>query len=356
MDIFQSTPNYTTTRTEAFADPNIAAGTQAITGQLFGVDGGQGILSTPRDVPLYQEFVAGLSPLEQQAQSLAQTGVGAYQPFLQQAGAAATGSMGMYDPSSAGAFRDEFTEQVINRALQDISEQGELQRRQLSSQAVRSGAFGGSREGVERALTRQGEMRAAGDISARLRSEGERFAQSQARGAFEDAARRQQQGAGILSNLAAGAQRMGQADVSQLAALGGLSREQAQRLLDAELKGIKEVIDQPYQDVQFATGILSALPEGQTTKLVTAPQDQASKVSQIAGLLTALYGGAKAAGVENPVSDSFDYFRDLYNEYFGDNAPDAEQLNQTYSDTSVPTTTFDEDLSGKPVSSGGYAV
>lgn len=56
-----------------------------------------------------------------------------------------------YDPYQAQAFMNPYQEQVTQRALQEMRRQGAMANQQLASQAVRAGAFGGTREGVQRA-------------------------------------------------------------------------------------------------------------------------------------------------------------------------------------------------------------
>jgi len=56
-----------------------------------------------------------------------------------------------YDPNQAQAFMNPYQERVTQNALQEMRRQGAMANQQLASQAVRAGAFGGTREGVQRA-------------------------------------------------------------------------------------------------------------------------------------------------------------------------------------------------------------
>ena len=64
---------------------------------------------------------------------------------------AAMGGAGAYDPRSVSAFMNPYQEEVTRQALREMSRNAEIQQQSLSAQAVKSGAFGGSREGVQRA-------------------------------------------------------------------------------------------------------------------------------------------------------------------------------------------------------------
>jgi hypothetical protein len=97
---------------------------------------------------------------------------------------------------------------------------------QLSAQAVQSGAFGGGREGVQRAEQERARLAAVG--------EAQRSGFNTALGAAQ-----QQQQVGLqagqqLGQLGVQQQAMSQADINQLMASGGLQRQLTQQALDAE--------------------------------------------------------------------------------------------------------------------------
>lgn len=323
METFLNAPEgYQTTRTETLTDPRMAEAQNLILNQLFGTDGGQGILSTPKAVPTYEDFVAGLDPAAKSALDLIQqqvtgpdaAGIGGYQDFLQQASTAAGSGRGMYDPSSAKAFRDEFTDQVIDRARMDIEEQADRQRRDLAARAVSQGAFGGARQAIESGQINLAEQRAVGDVSARLGSEAERFAQQQAQQAFESAAGRDLSAAGQMAGLAGAAQQLGMGDITSLLQAGQVGQGQTQAELSAQLRGLTETINQPYEQVGYATGILSGLPSFGGTQLTTAPVNEPNQLSQILGLGIAGLSAADKAGY-----DPFGYLRDLLPDFLFEN-------------------------------------
>lgn len=153
------------------------------------------LATKPVELAAYQ--TAGLSETQRQAIDLAKTGVGSYQPFLnaagqnitagadltaagaqgiaglnvapqyqqaagmmgtgaQQAGQAGQvigGSMYGYDPSRAAAFMNPYQEAVTQNALREMRRQGDIAGQGQAAQAIRAGAFGGTREGVQRAET-----------------------------------------------------------------------------------------------------------------------------------------------------------------------------------------------------------
>ena len=118
------------------------------------------LTGTGSQMPYADQQLAGLSDAQQQAITSAMQGVGAYQPYLQQGaeamgqgigalGTAQQGAAGaVYDPNSYKDFMDPYTEDVIAATQADIARQGAMQQNQIGAGAARSGAFGGSRQGI----------------------------------------------------------------------------------------------------------------------------------------------------------------------------------------------------------------
>lgn len=134
-----------------------------------------------------QAQLAAYQPGFQQAQGTLQSGIGALQGAAQR-----------YDPSSVQAYMNPYQQQVIDEAMRQIDRQGAIQQTNLQSQATRAGAFGGAREGVQRAeLGRNlAETKNAAIIGALQQGYG--TAQQQAQQAFEQQQQRQlAQGQGL---------------------------------------------------------------------------------------------------------------------------------------------------------------
>ena len=87
------------------------------------------------------QFVAGLDPLQQQAASLTQQGVGSFRPFIQSA-QASTG------PQAYEAFMSPYQRDVISTTLQDFDRQAQKGLGSIAQNAITAGAFGGARQGV----------------------------------------------------------------------------------------------------------------------------------------------------------------------------------------------------------------
>ena len=116
------------------------------------------------------QFVAGQDPLQAQAQQIAQQGIGAYKPFLQSAAALA-------GPQAYQQFMSPYQQDVIDTTLKEFDVQAAKGLPSLAAQAVKAGAFGGGREGVQRAEYQQASDRNRAALQAQLLQQG--FGQAQ---------------------------------------------------------------------------------------------------------------------------------------------------------------------------------
>jgi hypothetical protein len=118
-----------------------------------------------------QQFVAGQDPLQAQAQqTLATQGIGAYKPFLQSASALA-------GPTAFRQFMSPYQQDVIDTTLKEFDTQAAKGLPALAAQAINAGAFGGGREGVQRAEYQQASDRNRAALQAQLLQQG--FGQAQ---------------------------------------------------------------------------------------------------------------------------------------------------------------------------------
>ena len=225
------------------------------------------------------QFVAPQSALQTQAQQLGQ-GLGAYQPYLQ-AAQAATG------PQAYQQFMSPYQQDVIDTSLRQFDIQAQKGLPALAAQAIGQGAYGGGREGVQRAeyQTQSDLNRAA--LQAQLQQQG--FGQAQQL-AQQNILNQLQLGQSQLGLGQAGQGFLG-SQISGLTALG--TQQQAQR--QAELEAQKQLefqrIYQPLQTAQQygqgVMGLISGYP--QQTQLQSTPSPSP--------LQTLLGTGATLAGI-----------------------------------------------------------
>ena len=260
----------------------------------------------PPVLPVYQ--VAGMSGAQEDAINRGLAGIGAYQPYMSQALQGMTGAQQLargasanFDPSQLAQFINPYQQLVIDRALENINRQGQLSQQNLQAQAVRAGAFGGSREGVQRAELARGLAETKNTAITNLLNQG----YQQAMQAYDTQRARQLQGAQLGGQLAQGIgalgaqnQMLGQQDVTFGYGLGQQQQAQQQRELDALRASQLQAAYQPYQQLGFLSDIYKGAPSTQmavTTQSAPAP----SPFQQVAGLATgalATFGAINTAG------------------------------------------------------------
>ena len=262
-----------------------------------------------RPVPAFQ--TAGLTTEQLRAVQMGQQGLGTYAPFLQAAEAttgmglgALQASQGLFAPTSAGVERymDPYQEQVTQRALADIDRQGQLAQQAASAQAVSAGAFGGAREGIQRAELARNLQDIKSQRIVEDRSRNFQQAQQTASQAFENQQARIMQAAplyqglgGQYANLGASLQGLQGADIGSQLQLGTLRQTQAQNVIDAARQTRLLQQQEPFERLQFASGILTGTPASQMT---VTQQPSTSPLMQTAGL--GILGLAAMKGINLP--------------------------------------------------------
>ena len=181
------------------------------------------------------KFVAGLSPVEQEAIA-ARGGLGAYESQLQAAGQTLGGVSQYMGPQAYKQFESPYQQEVL-QTTQDLLER---QRQQglaaLQGQAVGAGAFGGAREGVARGEYEAGRDVQAAQLLAQLRQQGFEQAQQQAAQAFgQQQALSQEQ-----ARQAQLGQQLAQQEITGLGQLGGMQRQISQAQLAAQQEAARE--------------------------------------------------------------------------------------------------------------------
>lgn len=307
--------------------------------------------------------IAGLMPEQITARELAAEGIGAYQPYMDEAGlayrAAAQGygalpsygtealnavrqganvgaglsvqGAAAYDPQSYKNFYNPYQKAVTDEATKEMQRQADIARAQQSAQSVKTGSFGGSRQGVQaselaRNLADIQSKRIFEDYSANFSQ-----AQATAMNAFQNQQGRLQQagqtalGAGTAIGQAAisggqlqqgaaagigalGQQTaalgqqisgLGQGDASFLYNLGEKTRGYEQSVIDAARQSTIQQEYEPFQRISFLSDIYKGAPSSQQTLSQTSAPS-ASLASQAGGLGIAalsaynLFGGGKS--------------------------------------------------------------
>ena len=288
---------------------------------LYGGDGYAGLLpqayelaQQPLQLPDY--MVAGRTPTQVAAETMAREARGSYEPSLA-AGEALTGSGVMateeagrlsrqelgaaqaereaareamvaglgslqgtgeeYDPTAVSGYMNPYEQGVIDAAMGDIARQGEMQLNEARANAVRAGAFGGARTGIAEAEVGRNILGEQARTASRLRQEGFESAAQRSQQAFEDAQRRRQQAgmtaSGIgaqLGSLGTGFGQLGQQAAGQIAGfgqgLGALGAQMAgfgQQRQGQQLQDISTAMTVGQQQQQYQQALLDAARQNQ---------------------------------------------------------------------------------------------
>ena len=219
------------------------------------------------------QFVAGQDPLQQRAQQLATQGIGGYQPYLT-AAQAATG------PTGYQSYMSPYQQDVIDATLGEYDIQAQSGLGSIADQAIASGAFGGGREGVQRAEYMSNSDRNRAALQSGLLQQG-----------FSQANQLAQQDYMNQLNLGTSQQAFLGQDVGALSTLGTGLQGQRQAELSAQQQLAQQQLNQPLQAAQTlgsgVMGLISGYP--QTTQTTTSPSPTA--------LNTALGAGTTLAGI-----------------------------------------------------------
>jgi hypothetical protein len=339
--------------------------------------------------PMALPFVeaAGLSGTELQAIDFAKQGIGAFEPYIQaasqgvsqgmdltQRGALAAGAVDTadqyqkaqditaravpilgqgiggilgsaqgYNPNQAASYMNPYQKNVTQNSLDEMQRQAEIQRQSNAAQAVSAGAFGGTREGVQRAEFDRGvqdlmqqkimqdyaqnyQQAQAASMQGFEQQQGRQLAASQALGQagmqFSNLGQgiggltAQQAGVDISKGQALGAlggqmgnlgtqygalgqttQQLGAADTGLLSGLGGLERQVEQTQLDAIRTNQLQEAMAPYQQLGFVSDIYRGAPTTQmalTSQSAPSASPLQSAVGLGVGALSTAAGAAKA--------------------------------------------------------------
>jgi hypothetical protein len=228
------------------------------------------IARSAAEKPLYANVpdvrVAGLGALEQQGvQQAGTTGVGQ--------GTTAAG-IGSVLQAQAGPNISQFYNPYQSYVLDEINRQAAMAQNQLSAQAIQSGAFGGGREGVQRAEQERARLGAVG--------EAQRSGFNTALGAAQQQQQFGLQAGQQLGQLGVQQQAMSQADINQLMSAGGLQRQLTQQALDAERQSALQKATEPLQRVEFLSNVYAAGPKS-TSGITAATAPTTSPLAQSLG-------------------------------------------------------------------------
>jgi hypothetical protein len=229
------------------------------------------------------ERIAQFSPLQQGAFGRAEGQQVAGQVGFGSGLAGLAGTSSFSDPNAAASFMSPYMQQVVDQQMASAQRQADIAATQRGAQAVRAGAFGGSRQAIENAEAN----RALASQKGQIQAQGLQSAFEQAQGQFNAEQATRLNAAQALGQL--GQQQFGQemGITGQQAEFGAQQRAATQDILSAQYQDFLNQQRAPYDQLAFMTSMIRGTPMGGTT---TMYQPGPSPTSQMIGLGTAAAG------------------------------------------------------------------
>ena len=250
----------------------------------------------PVKTGMFDPQVAAQDPYQAAAYAQATdptTGLGAYQPYAAKAATAADAAGALTGPMTQAqrtAYMSPYQQDVIDATMTEFDQQAQMRANEQAAAALGTpGAYGGGREGVQRAQYQTASDRNRAALLAQLNQQG--FQQAQA-GRQQDFANQQ---ALATQQAGLGTQAMGNVgrQIAGLGTLGATQQAQAQAGLDASRQFAQMAVQEP-------TTRLGMLGSG-VTGLMGGTQGLGTQIGQAppttSPLGTALGIGSTLAGI-----------------------------------------------------------
>ena len=178
-----------------------------------------------------------------------------------------------FSPEQVSQYMDTF-QTSIDPALEQLERERQARQTQNSADAIRAGAFGGSRLGLREATTDAEIARAGSDLRRQAGRDALTFASNRydtdrqarfgaedaMRGAFETDEASKLRASETLSGLAPLAQGLQEQAASGMITAGQAERELDQRALDMAYGDFLEQKQYPFEMLNFALGALQGIP------------------------------------------------------------------------------------------------
>lgn len=247
--------------------------------------------------PLQQQAfqgAAGMAPSAATGEAVNKALNTSYDPY-------ATGQFG----AQAGQYMDPYMQNVVNIQQREAQRNADIASTQRGAQAVKAGAFGGSRQAITDAEAARNLATQQGDIQARGLQDAYTRGQTQFNTEQQLREQSRQYGAGLglqgLQTALTGAQQQfGQGmDINRLqAGYGTQQQQQVQGILGQQYEDFLAQKKFPYQQLEFQSNLLRGTPSGSTQSLYTASPSAGAQVLGAGTSLAGAYmmGGGRAKG------------------------------------------------------------
>ena len=219
-----------------------------------------------------RQFVAGPGSLTTQAEGLA-SGLGSFEPFLQNA-------QGLVGPTAYQNYMSPYQQDIIDTTLAEYDVQAQKGLPALAANAIGAGAFGGGREGVQRAEYQAASDRNRAALQAQLLGQGFAQAQNLAGVDFSRNINLAQQSPALVGQ-----------QISALTGLGAAQSGREQQLLTADQQLASKTALQDLEAAQqYGSGVTGLIAGYPGRENILAPQASASPLATGLGTASTLAG------------------------------------------------------------------
>jgi hypothetical protein len=230
-------------------------------------------------MPYGGQRLAPLTTEQQAARQLAFQGAQAFQPDLQQARGLTSLAVSPITGQDINYYMNPFQDAVTRNVLDEMRRRSDIEGQRTADAAVRAGAFGGSRFGVQEAE----RIRNLRDQQTRTATDLARQNYQQALGAAQSQRAQQLAGGQQMSNLAGQQMNLQQQGISGLSQAGLQGQQQLQRGMDIAYQDFLRQQQFPYTQAATLGNLLSGVPAAQMTTAYSQ-QPGPSMAQQLAGL------------------------------------------------------------------------
>jgi len=230
-------------------------------------------------MPYGGQRLAPLTTEQQAARQLAFQGAQAFQPDLQQSRGLTSLAVSPITGQDINYYMNPFQDAVTRNVLDEMRRRSDIEGQRTADAAVRAGAFGGSRFGVQEAE----RMRNLRDQQSRTAADLARQNYQQALGAAQSQRAQQLAGGQQFANLAGRQMDLQQKGISGLSQAGLQGQQQLQRGMDIAYQDFLRQQQFPYTQAATLGNLLSGVPAAQMTTAYSQ-QPGPSMAQQLAGL------------------------------------------------------------------------
>jgi len=208
---------------------------------------------------------------QQRAFDLADQGIGGFKSLLNRSQDFANMATQQYDPTGQTAGQvgyQQYMNPYQDEVIAGIEQQFGKAQAGAGLSAAQTGAFGGGREGIQRAELGRQQAQTVGQAQAQNYGQAQQQAQQQ----FASQMGRYGEAAGQMAGLAGQQQQQTQGDIASLMSAGSVQQQLKQQELDATYRADLQNLYEPYQRLGFTSDIYQGMPtSAMATSMGTAP-------------------------------------------------------------------------------------